>query len=35
MASILKLMGKLARMVVGMVQHGETYRSDKHGLQAA
>jgi transposase len=30
MASIFKLMGKLARMVVGMVRHGETYRPEMH-----
>ncbi|OXS55373.1 hypothetical protein B1A99_24240 [Cohnella sp. CIP 111063] len=27
MASIVKLIGKLARIVIGMVQRGETYRS--------
>ncbi|QKS47016.1 IS110 family transposase (plasmid) [Paenibacillus cellulosilyticus] len=35
MASIFKLMGKLARILIGMVQRGETYRSQLHDVIAA
>ncbi|ANE45484.1 transposase [Paenibacillus swuensis] len=30
MVSVFKLIGKLARMIVGMIQRGESYRSDLH-----
>lgn len=34
-ASLFKLIGKLARILVGMVQRGEMYRSEEHNLAAA
>lgn len=35
MQSIVKLMGKLARILIGMVQRGETYRSPEQAILAA
>lgn len=34
-ASIFKLIGKLSRILIGMAQRGETYRSEAHSLMAA
>jgi transposase len=34
-ASIFKLIGKLARILIGMIRHGETYRSDRSAQPAA